>query len=86
MISDFSLLAQKISELAELTQFLRRENTTLRAESITLIEQNAELGLRMRQAHERVSALLSRIPDPGAVFTTEFEVTSMQILEPKAFP
>jgi len=84
MISDFSLLAQKVSELAELTQFLRRENAAVRAESVTLAEQNAELRQRMQQAHERVAALLSRIPDPEAVLATGSEVVSEQVLPPQA--
>jgi len=65
MISDFSQLSQKIHALAELTHSFRRENAALRAETATLSEQNNELKQRMQLAHERVAALLTRIPNPA---------------------
>ena len=67
MISDFDLLAQKVGELAELAHSLRRENAALRAQMATLGEENGELGRRMHLAHERVTALLSRLPEPQAL-------------------
>ena len=64
MISDFELLAQKVAELAELAHSLRRENAGLRAQVAALGAENGELAQRMRQAHDRVAALLDHIPDP----------------------
>lgn len=84
MISDLSLLAQKVSELAEITHSLRRENAALRAESVRLSDQNAELVQRMQQAHHRVSALLARIPDlDAAASAAESEGSSPQIYQPQ---
>lgn len=62
MISDFSQLSQKISQLAELTVSLRRENAELRQYAVSLGAENAELHRRMQQAHARVSALMERLP------------------------
>ncbi len=55
MISDFHLLSEKIHQLAELAQSLRRENADLRLNT-------ADLTKRMQEAHERVIALLEKIP------------------------
>lgn len=62
MISEFHLLSEKINQLAELTQSLRRENADLRLNTAALAIENAELSRRMQQAHQRVSALLKKIP------------------------
>lgn len=67
MISDFHQLAEKISQLAELTQSLRSENAELRLTSATLAAENADLANRMQQAHDRVAALLENIPAPDEV-------------------
>lgn len=64
MISDFHDLAEKISQLAALTQSLRSENAELRLRSVALSAENAELSRRMQEAHDRVSALLEKIPAP----------------------
>ncbi|CAL60903.1 Hypothetical protein HEAR0709 [Herminiimonas arsenicoxydans] len=64
MISDFHQLSEKISQLADLTQSLRSENADLRIKSIALAAENAELTRRMQEAHERVAALLEKIPAP----------------------
>lgn len=64
MISDFHDLAEKISQLAALTQSLRSENAELRLRSVALSAENAELARRMQEAHDRVSALLEKIPAP----------------------
>ncbi|MFJ7565397.1 DUF904 domain-containing protein [Herminiimonas sp. NPDC097707] len=64
MISDFHQLSEKISQLADLTQSLRSENADLRITSIALAAENAELTRRMQEAHERVAALLEKIPAP----------------------
>lgn len=62
MISDFHDLSGKISQLAELTQSLRSENADLRIRYAALTVENADLTRRMQEAHERVSALLEKIP------------------------
>lgn len=62
MLSEFHSLSEKIRQLAELTQSLRRENAELRARMSAIEAENAELSGRMQQAHRRVSALLERIP------------------------
>lgn len=67
MISDFELLSQKVGELADLAKDLRRENADLRAHAATLGAENYDLLRRMQAAHERVAALLSRLPDPDAM-------------------
>jgi cell division protein ZapB len=62
MISDFHQLSEKISKLAELANALRRENADLRLDLATLAAENADLSRRMLEAHQRVSALLDKIP------------------------
>ena len=62
MISDFQQLSDKIAQLAELTQSLRRENADLRLKSALVAAENAELSKRMQEAHQRVTALLEQIP------------------------
>ena len=64
MISDFELLAQKVGELADLAQLLRRENAGLRAQVALVGIDNSDLRQRMQLAHERVAALLARLPEP----------------------
>jgi cell division protein ZapB len=65
MISDFHLLSQKISQLADLAQSLRRENADLRLSMASLAADNSELTNRMNEAHQRVSALLAQMPEPS---------------------
>ncbi len=62
MITDFHNLSAKISQLADLTQSLRSENADLRIKSAALAAENAELTRRMQEAHDRVAALLAKIP------------------------
>jgi cell division protein ZapB len=64
MISDFHRLAQKVNELAALTQSLRLENADLRLVAATLSAENAELTARIDEACQRVVALLETIPAP----------------------
>ncbi|MES2932170.1 MAG: DUF904 domain-containing protein [Pseudomonadota bacterium] len=73
MISEFTLLSQKIEQLAELTQSLRKENSELRLNSASLVNQNAILSQRMHEAHQRVTALLEKIPALEAEVETEVE-------------
>lgn len=62
MISEFHELPDKIKQLAELTQFLRLENADLRLKLAMLASENASLSMRMQEAHQRVTALLEKIP------------------------
>ena len=62
MNSEFHLLSEKIGQLAELAQSLRRDNAELRLKLAAATAENAELSTRMLEAHERVAALLDKIP------------------------
>lgn len=62
MITDFHQLAEKVSELAALTQSLRLENADLRMSLAKVGAENAELTQRIDEAYKRVSALLDKIP------------------------
>jgi cell division protein ZapB len=62
MISEFHQLSEKISQLAELAQSLRRENADLRLTMATLSSENADLSKRIEEAYHRVSALLDKNP------------------------
>ncbi|MEO8407588.1 MAG: DUF904 domain-containing protein [Oxalobacteraceae bacterium] len=64
MNSEFHLLSEKIDQLAELTQFLRRENAGLRLKIAAMSSENSTLVEKMQQAQQRVSALLEQLPDP----------------------
>ncbi len=64
MNSEFNLLSEKIDKLAEMAQFLRRENAELRLRIAAMSSENALLAAKIQQAHQRVSALLDQIPDP----------------------
>ncbi|QJQ07458.1 DUF904 domain-containing protein [Undibacterium piscinae] len=62
MISEFELLANKVDSLAELAHALRIENAELRRNSAQLLAENVDMHQRMSQAHERVAALLEKMP------------------------
>lgn len=62
MNSEFDLLAQKVNGLAELAHALRRENAELRLKVSEVAAENAELSRRMLEAHQRVAALLEKLP------------------------
>ena len=64
MISDFNQLSEKIGRLADMVQTLRRENAALRLNALALAAENADLQKRIEEAHQRVTALLERIPAP----------------------
>ena len=63
MISDFKNLLEKIQQLADLSVTLRRENAELRHHSARLQADNAELTQRMREAHERITAVMRQLPE-----------------------
>ncbi len=62
MISDFHHLSEKVSELAELSRSLRRENAELRAAMAELSTENGNISQRMQEAHRRISGLLEQMP------------------------
>ena len=64
MNSEFHILSEKIDKLAELTQFLRRENAELRLKIAAMSSENATLTEKMQQAHRRLATLLEQIPEP----------------------
>ena len=64
MVSEFHQLSEKIVQLAELTQSLRRENADLRLSLASLTTENTDLAKRIEEAYRRVSALLDKIPPP----------------------
>lgn len=62
MSSEFHQLAEKVAQLAAMTQSLRRENAELRLSVSALTDENTELAQRMEQAHQRVTMLLEKLP------------------------
>ncbi len=62
MVSDFTSLLDKVTQLAELSQALRSENAALRGELATLADENSRLTARMKEAHDRVESLLGALP------------------------
>ena len=65
MVSEFSSLLDKVRQLAELSTSLRIENAELRASLATITEENARLASRMKEAHDRVAALIDAMPVPS---------------------
>ncbi len=65
MISEFEQLLGKIGQLSDLTQALRQENAALRSQMTSLADENSRLASRMKEAHERVAALLQSMPAVG---------------------
>ena len=66
MISEFQDLSEKIDRLAEMTAALRRENASLRQANAVLSAENVGYLDLLAEAQRRVSALLEKIPAPGA--------------------
>lgn len=64
MLSEFDSLSEKINQLAELAQSLRRENAELRLTVAAASAENAELSRRMQEAYQRISALMEKMPMP----------------------
>ena len=62
MLSEFHQLSEKVDQLAELAQSLRRENADLRLTLASLTAENADLSRRIQEAYQRVAALLEKIP------------------------
>jgi len=62
MVSELHQLAEKVSQLVELAQALRRENGDLRLSIAALTSENADLSQRIQEGYQRVAALLEKIP------------------------
>ena len=62
MISEFQELSDKIDQLAEMTQTLRRENAQLRQANAALVVENMGYQRRLSEAADRVQALLVHVP------------------------
>ena len=62
MISDFQELSDKIDQLAEMTNALRRENAQLRQANAALVVENMGYQRRLSEAADRVQALLVHVP------------------------
>ena len=62
MISEFQELSDKIDQLAEMTQALRRENAQLRQANAALVVENIGYQKRLSEAAGRVVALLEKVP------------------------
>lgn len=62
MSSEFHQLTEKVAQLAAMTQSLRRENAELRLNVSALTNEKAELSRRIDEAHQRVEALLGKLP------------------------
>ncbi len=73
MISEFTLMSEKIDQLALLTQALRRENAALRTHAVTVTADNAVLTARMQEAYKRITALMEKFPAPVTELTHEDE-------------
>ena len=65
MDSDFRTLSEKVAQLADLTQQLRRENADLRLRVASLATENAEMSQKLLTAKEKVAALIERYPAPS---------------------
>ena len=62
MTPDLHSLAEKIEQLAQLTQHLRRENADLRLQLAAAMSEKAELDHRVQEACRRTTVLLQKLP------------------------
>jgi cell division protein ZapB len=63
MDAELNALDDKISQLAQLCQKLRRDNTQLRQQLVSVQNENKRLGEKVNAAKTRLEALLEQIPD-----------------------
>jgi cell division protein ZapB len=63
MEAELDALDDKISQLVQLTQKLRRDNTQLRQQLATAQDENKRLAEKVNSAKVRVETLLTQIPD-----------------------
>ena len=71
MAPDFKIIAEKITQLADLTQQLRRENADLRLRAAALTAENADLSSRMQAARQKVANLMEKYPTPADAIEEE---------------
>ncbi|RFB74165.1 MULTISPECIES: DUF904 domain-containing protein [unclassified Herbaspirillum] len=76
MSSEFHQLSEKVAQLAAMTQSLRRENADLRLNVAALTTENTELSQRMDEAHQRVTALLDKLPVAAPTLADNEEETA----------
>jgi len=62
MISEFEELSDKIDQLAEMTNALRRENAQLRQANAALVVENMGYQRRLSEASGKIVALLEKVP------------------------
>jgi FtsZ-binding cell division protein ZapB len=62
MISEFEELSDKIDQLADMTNALRRENAQLRQANAALVVENMGYQRRLSEASGRIVALLEKVP------------------------
>ena len=62
LISEFEELSDKIDQLAEMTNALRRENAQLRQANAALVVENMGYQRRLSEASGRIVALLEKVP------------------------
>ncbi|SEO18087.1 hypothetical protein SAMN05428959_105191 [Duganella sp. CF517] len=62
MISEFEELSDKIDQLAEMTNALRRENAQLRQANAAIVAENLGYQRRLNDASARIVALLEKVP------------------------
>jgi cell division protein ZapB len=63
MISEFHQLSEKITQLTELTERLRRENGALRGQVADAETERQAMRQRMAEAGARIEVLLEKIPE-----------------------
>ncbi len=64
MISEFQQLSKKIEQLAALATALRHENAELRLNLMAVSAEHALGQEKIRQAQQRIGALLAQLPAP----------------------
>ncbi len=62
MKSEFEQLAEKVTQLAAMTQSLRGENASLRRELSMLQAHYLDLKKRMSEANQRIEGVLAELP------------------------
>lgn len=63
MKAEFTALDDKINQLVELTQKLRRDNSQLRQNLVLIQNENKHLAEKVDGAKVRLEALLAQIPE-----------------------
>lgn len=71
MMTEFNALESKITQVSELCQALRTENTQLRQQLISAENDKKNFAERMEAARLRLEQLAQQIPDVNSEKTTE---------------